>query len=122
MIPTRELDRIREDAKSYLQSVCDIARRASVSDGGGSFEDSWSIYARKVPCRLSATSGPRGESAGRVPADGAHRFWIPVDQPVRLSDHIYHEGRKWEITNLPRRTEFDHFVQQVDVVEIDRKN
>jgi head-tail adaptor len=122
MIPSGELDQIRSDATKLLQSECEIARRTSESDGGGSFSESWSSYAENVPCRLSALSAGSSTSGGRLSEDAAHRFWIPVSQDVELSDRIIHEGRTWEVTNLPYRSEFDHFLQQVDVKEIDRQD
>lgn len=121
MIPQRELDQIREDAESYLQSTCDVSRSTRVSDGGGSYSDSWATVLTDVPCRLNfqnyqapATSG------GRLNEDAAHYFWVPVGVDVRLQDRLIHEGRTWEVTGAPHRTSFDQFIQKLTVVQVDR--
>lgn len=98
-----EIDAARADLATMLPDLCAIARKQSVSDGGGGTIDTWVDVATGVPCRLHPAAAVAGGGAGVTPGGGrlndatTHLVTLDAKTDVVLEDRIVVDGGTFEV-------------------------
>lgn len=97
-----QLSKMQQAHSATLTGQCDILRRsASITDAGGT-QDTWSVVAEDVPCRLMPERDRRLlEIIGAGEASIMYyRLTVPFDTDLRSHDRISYGAKTYRVTAI----------------------
>lgn len=96
-----ELQRLRDEAETWMTSVVRIKRPARVNDGKGGQTTTYPVIETTIG-RISRTSGGReGRIGDRLIAEVSTALTLPAGTDIRAADRAEVDGRDFEVTEVP---------------------